>query len=351
MSVEIKLLEAADVPRWDAFVRAQPCYSLYHLTAWKSVLERVFPVRSVYLYAERDGHITAILPLIQQNSLLFGNRFTSLPFCTYGGVRSSDPDSERELLREAVRFVAEAGGRYLELREVREIADIESNGNGSWRVGRNRITLLLPLNGSLESVLRQMDGTRRYDIRKACKNGLQFELAGIERLSNFYNIYARNMRDLGSPAYPKKFFRAMLETFDEEFRLAFVVDRGTPVAAGLLSRWNDTLEIPYASALRTYKQMSPTALLYWGSIAHAFETGCRIFDFGRSLAGSGTHKYKMKFGASEQRLPWLYWLPPGKGMPSLNRDEPRFKPLIRAWQHLPLWFANWLGPWVSSRLY
>lgn len=192
---------------------------------------------------------------------------------------------------------------------------------------------------------------RRRNIRAARKNGLQFELGGKERLEDFYSVFSRNMRDLGTPVYPKEFFRTVLETCGREFGLALVTYEGRPIAAGLLARWGDTLEIPFVSALRSYHRFSPTALLYWGAIEHAIEAGCSVFDFGRSTPGSGPHEYKMKFGGWEGKLPWLYWLPPGQKMPSLNREQPRFKPLIWAWQHLPLWFANWLGPWVSSRLY
>lgn len=350
MKVNVKVLGAGDMSRWDAFVRAEPACSLYHLAAWKTVLERAFPVRTLYLYAERDRAITGVLPVAQQKSLLFGNRFTSLPFCTYGGVRAVDQESRRALLEQAARLAAQAGGKYLELRESAEMAGPENTGPGLWRAGGKKVTVLLPLDGSPQSLLQGMDSMRRRNISKARKNGLRFELGGPERVEEFYKVFSTNMRDLGTPVYPKAFFQAVLE-HGEHFRLGLVMHQGRVVAAGLLARWRETLEIPLLSALRSDHALSPTAMLYWGAVEHAYETGCRVLDLGRCTPGSGTHNYKLKFGGREQALPWLYWLPPGGVLPSLDREQPRFQRLIRAWQRLPVWLTNRIGPPIASRLY
>ena len=351
MTTEIKVLNASGTSRWDAFVRGESSCTPYHLTAWRAVLEQVFPLRTLYLYAMRQGSVTGILPIVQQRSVLFGNRFTSLPFCTYGGVRAVDPETERALLGEAVRYAAAAGARYLELRETREIPNLNGVGAGTWRVRARKVTLLLRLDAAPEVLFRKVHSTRRWEIRRAVRNELQFELGGEERLDDFYGVFARNMRDLGSPVYPKEFFRAMLQSFDREFALAIVSFGGLPVGGALLARWRGTLEIPLLSTLRSHRRLFPAAFLYWRVIEHAVATGCDLFDFGRCTPRSGTHVFKKQFNAYEAALPWLYWLAPGEQLPSLDRDESRFGMLIRLWQRLPLWLANRLGPPIAGRLY
>ena len=37
----------------------------------------------------------------------------------------------------------------------------------------------------------------------------------LELLDGFYAVYARNMRDLGTPVYSKRFFRNILEVFPD----------------------------------------------------------------------------------------------------------------------------------------
>ena len=43
-------------------------------------------LKSHYLFAEQQGRICGVLPLIHMKSLLFGNSLVSLPFLVYGGV-------------------------------------------------------------------------------------------------------------------------------------------------------------------------------------------------------------------------------------------------------------------------
>ena len=49
--------------RWDAFVRACPQATFFHLSAWQGIVEGVFRHRTHFLYAERAGEIVAVLPL------------------------------------------------------------------------------------------------------------------------------------------------------------------------------------------------------------------------------------------------------------------------------------------------
>jgi FemAB-related protein (PEP-CTERM system-associated) len=353
LTIEVRGLGSGDEGRWDDFVRSHPAATAYHLTAWQKVLERSFPVRTSYLCATRGSEMIGVLPLVRQKSLVFGHRLTSLPFCTYGGVLAADRESEHALLRQAATLAATDGAEYLELREAREGRDLEAIAidQGGWRACTRKVTLLLPLDRPVERLLQQVDKTRRYDIRMGQKHGLKFEWGGAERVDAFYSVFAESMRDLGTPVYPRAFFVSMLEFLGDIFRFAFVSLADLPVAAALVARWGGVLEVPLLGTLKRYRALAPTAYLYWNLIAYGAQHGDRVFDFGRCTPGSGTHRYKRKFGGYEQPLPWLYWLPPRGQLPRLAKEEARFGPLIRIWRRLPLWVANRLGPPVSSRLY
>ena len=352
MNVEVRPLGASDDTRWDTFVRAHPAATVYHLTAWRRVLEDAFPVRPLYLLAIRDEAVAGVMPLMRQKSLLFGDRYTSLPFCTYGGPLAVDAGAERELLDAAIAFVSAAHAQYLEIREDRLPAHGDDGPAGSWVVSQRKVGIVVPTGDSPDRLLQRMDKTRRYDIRTAQKHELEFEITGCHgAIDAFYDVFSRSMRDLGTPVYPKAFFRAIAEHLGDVFGFAFAVSGGKPVAAALIARWGDMLEIPLLGALRTHRDLAPSAFLYWKLMEHASLSGLRGCDFGRCTRGGGTHKFKMKFGGVERSLPWIYFLPRGRTLPSLHREEPRLQSLVRAWQHLPLWLANSIGPMVASRLY
>ncbi len=79
MAVRVRPLDPADDSAWDAFVRAHPDGSFFHLSTWRDVIARAFGHHTCYALAEQDGAIIGILPLVHVRTLLFGNTLTSTP--------------------------------------------------------------------------------------------------------------------------------------------------------------------------------------------------------------------------------------------------------------------------------
>src|SRR5690348_3664623 len=105
-----------DTRRWDAFVDDANGATFFHRAAWCDLIEHGLGHHCHYLYAERDGAITGILPLAEIRSRLFGHALISTPFCVYGGVVAKDPESETRLTMAATALADELRVDYLELR-------------------------------------------------------------------------------------------------------------------------------------------------------------------------------------------------------------------------------------------
>jgi lipid II:glycine glycyltransferase (peptidoglycan interpeptide bridge formation enzyme) len=73
----------------------------------------------------------------------------------------------------------------------------------------------------------------RNQIRKAQKSGLKFVVGHLNLLDGFYDVFARNMRDLGTPIYAKHFFHNILEAFAESSRIFAVYHDEEMIAAGI----------------------------------------------------------------------------------------------------------------------
>ena len=71
---------------WDSYVRAHEGASVYHLAAWRDVIESVFGRDTHYLAAERDGELCGVLPMVRLKSRAFGDFLVSMPYVNYGGV-------------------------------------------------------------------------------------------------------------------------------------------------------------------------------------------------------------------------------------------------------------------------
>ena len=334
-----------DAPRaaCDAYVTGHPDASGYHYRAWLGVIERAFRHRTAYLAAESDGRVVGVLPLVFFRSRFFGRFVVSMPFLNYGGILADTPDIERVLLARAIEEARRDGASHLELRHRRQLFP-------ELAAKRHKVAMRLALESTSERQWDSLDKKVRNQVRKAEKSGLVGEHGGMELLEAFYSVFAHNMRDLGTPVYTMQFFREVLSTFPEASRVFVVRADGRPVAASIVYGRGETLEVPWASAIRAFNPMCANVLLYWHMLRFAIEGGAREFDFGRSTPGEGTFHFKRQWGAQPHELVWEYWTAAGGAVPDLSHGNPRFSTAVAAWQRLPLAVANRLGPLIVRNI-
>lgn len=329
---------------WDSFVRASEGATAYHCFGWKAVVARSFGHPCHYLAAiDEDGGWQGVLPLVHMQSRMFGNFLVSLPFVNYGGLLCRNERAGTQLLEQADKIRRSCGATHVELRHRgRRLENLPSR--------QHKVTMMLELAGDVD---RQWKGFRpetRNRIRKAEKSGLQFVAGHADLLDRFYEIFARNMRDLGTPVYAKTFFHEILKAFPDTTRIFAVLHEGSAIAAGLGLWFQGTLEMPWASSVRDYRALCPNQLLYWGALRFAIERGFRQFDFGRSTPEEGTYNFKRYWGALPLALHWQYLLGEQSSIPDLSPGNPKYRMAIRAWQHLPVSVTKVLGPRIVRNI-
>jgi hypothetical protein len=82
---------------------------------------------------------------------------------------------------------------------------------------------------------------------------------------------------------------------------------------------------------------------------HMIERGIKVFNFGRCSPGGRTHRFKHQWGGVDVTLPWLQWSARGVTAPP-SPERPLFRLASAAWQRVPLWAANRIGPILARRL-
>lgn len=328
---------------WDAYVTAHARASSYHQLLWRDLIKAVFRHDGHYLTArDGDDRICGILPLIEMRSWLFGHFFVSMPYFNYGGALGDSPEIEQQLMVAAGNLAASRGAAHVEFRDAlpREPA---------WPARPDKVVMLRELPESEDALWKSLGSKLRAQIRRPQREQATVVFGREERLDDFYSVFARNMRDLGTPVYARTLFREVLRRCPESV-IAVVYLQGKPVASGFLLGWRDRLEIPWASSLREYNRLGVNMLLYWECLKRAVEEGRSIFDFGRSSADSGTYRFKAQWGATPQSTPWHYWLPDRGKLPGLSPDNPKYALAISAWRRLPLRLSNLIGPAVVRNL-
>jgi FemAB-related protein (PEP-CTERM system-associated) len=340
--VVVRTADASD-PAVDRYVAAHRHASSYHRGAWLGIIGRAFGHRTTCLVADVHGEVTGVLPLVFFASPVFGRFAVSVPFVNYGGVLADDAHSERALLDRAIDDTQRAGGSHLELRH-------SSQHFAELRPKRHKVAMELQLESDIDAQWAVLDKKIRNQVRKAEKSGLESRSGGGEWLPHFYDVFARNMRDLGTPVYGIRFFREVLATFPDEARIFVVMLHGRPVAASLVHWYGHRIEVPWASSLREFNPLCANVLLYWEMVKFAVASGFTTFDFGRSTPGEGTYQFKKQWGAEARELVWEYWTRPGQALPEMNPKNPRFQSAIRVWQHLPLPVTRLIGPAIVRNI-
>ena len=334
--VHVSIATPRDRGPWDAFVNARGDEAGYHAWGWQDVFANAFDHESVYLMARRGEHVEGILPLVQIKSLLFGNTLTSLPFLNYGGVMADTPDAAEALIDAAREQARARRCGHVELRHV-------TAQFPSLPCKQHKVSMRLPLGPNMWDGL---DRKVRNQIRKAEKSGLTIERGGATLVHDFYAVFARNMRDLGTPVYSRRLFEEVLRAFPERSQLHIVRLNGEPVAAGFTYRTATMVQLPWASSIREFNSLCPNVLLYWDAIQFAHDSGAARFDMGRSTPNEGTFKFKAQWGAEPVPLHWEYQLLSPGEMPNVSPANPKFQLAIALWQKLPLSLTTRVGPMI-----
>ena len=341
--MEIKaFLEAPD--GWDSFVNEHKNGKIYHSTVWNDMVKTTFGHQIYYITLTENQKITGVLPLTDFKSLLFGRLAVSQPFVNYGGPLLSNDDQIEPLMQFLESFRVEKGFKSIEIRQGEAL-------NTGKPCKQHKVTFFLDLPADPDELFNGFKAKLRSQIRRPMKDEMTGKTGGLELLDEFYKVFTINMRDLGTPPLPRRFFENILKTFPEEAFIGVVyAANGDAAAASFLIKYGDIMEIPWASSLREYNRSSPNMLLYWESLKLSIEKGCKRFDYGRCTPDSGTYRFKKQWGAEESPLYWYYILPEKEELPEMNPDNSKFDMFIKIWQKMPLSFTNSVGPLVIKHI-
>jgi FemAB-related protein (PEP-CTERM system-associated) len=332
--------DAARRAEWDAFVTGSGG-SFFHLSGWKTLFEEVFGFRTHFLFAEQDGSITGVLPLIEQNSILFGHGLISSPFCVQGGP-TGDSSSCLALDSAAQRLMAETNSSFIEFRSKVATRTGWQSKKDLYATFRRRLT------GDDEANLKAIPRKQRAVVRKAMQAGLTVHIEPDPQA--FYPVYARSVQNLGTPVFPRRYFQRLCEVFAGQCDLVVIRDRGVAVSGVLNFYFGDAVLPYYGGGLASARHSGANDLMYWEVMRHAAARGCRSFDFGRSKAGTGAFAFKKNWGFEPEWLEYEYWLPAGMDLPDNNAASPKYKLLVNSWKRLPHRLADLVGPFLIRHL-
>ena len=335
-------IEAA--PAWDEFAAAHPHGTFFHRAAWAGVLQAAFRHTPHYLVARQDGAIVGILPLVQVKTLLFGNSLMSTPFCVYGGPLAVDAEAARALDRAAIAIMQRLGVPVMEWR-LRDPIPEGWLDLSDWHAKDDLyVTFRKPIGPVDDANMKAIPRKQRAMVRKGIDRGLT-SVAGAD-VDTLHAVYAESVRNLGTPVFPRRYFRLLAETFASDMDVIVVRDGDTPVSA-VMNFYDRNEVLPYyGGGTSASRHVAGHDFLYWEVMRRAAARGCTGFDFGRSKLGTGSFSFKKNWGFTPAPLLHRFRLAQGQAIPDHNPLNPKYALFIKAWKRLPLPVANLIGPHI-----
>lgn len=327
-----------DADSWNRCLDGAGTATFYQRFEWREMYRDVFRQPTHYLGAECGGTLAGVLPLVLLRTFRGERMLVSLPYVNYAGICAGDPDTAVALWRRAASLAEETGCQWIELRGIAPAP----LGAGEV-VSRHKIREYLPLPDDPQALWKGYPAKLRSQVKRAWKNGLEARWGGRELLPDFYSIYLRNMRFLGSPPLPKACFEWLGGRFGRQTSVCCVTKGGRTLAAAFLIGFGSTLEVPWAVSRPEGRSSSANMLLYWEMIRFAIESGYRVFDMGRSTPGTGSHRFKEQWGGVSQTLEWVYWRRQSAALPSYTHGNGQMALARRVWSRLPLRMTETLG--------
>lgn len=337
----IQVLPLAESNEWAEFVLAHPERSPYHDIAWLNSVNQAYNFDVLPVVArDKNNVIVGVLPLVRLGWPL--NKLCSLPYCDVGGPLTCN-DNVKTIMLEWVKTNAKTQQvKSLEVRQKATVAD---------PLQSHKVRMLLPLPNSSEELLASFKSKLRSQINKSMRNGLKAVIGNDSfQVSNFYDVYARNMRDLGSPPHSIKWFEQLSNNYGTNAVIATIWHNDLCIGAGFVLRSGQKWSIPWASTIQDYNSLAPNMLLYWELLSFCCNNGGGEFDFGRSTPGEGTFKFKAQWGAQPEALDWQtlsdanQWLMVDsftfdkQSNPSSIREA-----LTKVWSRLPVSVSTFFG--------
>ena len=346
MAVDIVPFEEIGPEKWDDYVLEHPEGTLFHLSKWKSVVEKSFGHRSFYFGAvEKDRSqekVIGVMPLFSIKSLLFGHYLVSAPFAEIGGIVADTSETADGLLQRAIETAEALKCDYLELRNRDPIADLP--------VKPLYVNFKREIYPDLEDNLKAIPRKARRMVRQGEKKGLLSE-TGHHLLPAFYSLLANNYHRLGTPVFSRRLFENFIDVFGDQSQILIVRKEGGQPVAGVLSFFYKDQVLPYyAGSDFQFRSLAPNDFMYWELLRYAWERGCKVFDYGRSKIDTGSYDFKRHWGFEPTPLAYQYHLVAAEEAPNLSPANPKYRKKIEMWRRLPFFITKILGPPIARYL-
>jgi FemAB-related protein (PEP-CTERM system-associated) len=335
-------MSATDIESWDAYVQNHPAGTVFHSMAWQDILQKTYQKTYYHIAVKLEGKLQGIVSLYSVRSLGGSKNLYSLPYTAYGGILSNDPSASRLLHDECLAIAKRENAGMVNLRNTAptglELPTSELN-----------VQFIKALPQTEEACLEAIPRKSRATVRKSMLNhGLSYEVNGDWDL--LWHLSAVNLKKLGTPAFPKKFYRNIMERMGDKADILFVKYQGKAICGVMTFYFKNVCNPYFSGALGEYNFTGANNYMYYALMCHGLKRHCQEFDFGKSRRGSGSFDFKKNMGFEPRTLPFQYIFNTKQEISTFNPSNPKLALFLKTWSSQPLWTSKIIGPVLNRFL-
>lgn len=299
MSEEIRIVNPLDNPHWDDLILSNPASSFFHSASWARVLVESYGYKPLYFASFSSERLCALMPVMEVNSSLTGNKGVSLPFTDYSNPIIDGAVQPQVFLNRALEHGRQRRWKYLELRAANLI--LPSTPPSLTYIGHT-----LDLNGTLDRIYSRFRGSTRRNVKKALREGVEINIGtSPDFVKEFYRLNCLTRREHGLPPQPYEFFKSihrhvLLKDLGSVILASY---RGKPIAGSVFFHFGRKALYKYGASDHTHQWLRANNLVMWEGIKAYSEKGYESICFGRTeTENQGLLQFKSGWGTSEHLI-------------------------------------------------
>lgn len=303
---------------WDRRLAGKPGSSFFQSCAWARVLMGSYGHVPLYSICSGKSPAELCLPLMEVSSPLTGRRGVSLPFSDFCLPLADGPETAACLQAAALEKGRSRGWKYLEFRGTCSLPAAAPS--------LEFLTHVVELQADAEAMFKRFEASVRRAIRKAesAEVKIQFETSP-EAAKAYYDLHCLTRKRHGLPPQPFRFFQRIAEHVFQSGRgfVAIARHQGQPVSACVYFHHGPEAIYKFGASDFKYQDLRANNLVMWSAMKHLAELGAKYLHLGRSsLANEGLRRYKLGFGAKEDRIKYFrYDYRAGRFVTDVDRAE------------------------------
>lgn len=332
--------------QYQDFVSSLENASPYHNAAWSKAVSDAYGFTQHNLGFFRDKELIAVLPAVLMRAPFSRQKLCSLPYCDFGGILCKDGEQVSEVENALVNYT-KSKRLPLEYRKSNDELQLEPEQ----LTQGEKVRMIYDLLDDVDAQMASFKPKLRSQIKKAAKNGIESEVVAKpteKEFAEFYQVFATNMRDLGSPVHSLSWFKEIFNAYGSNAFMVLVRHEGLCVGGGIVIHTHSRAVIPWASTLRSHNKLAPNMLLYWEVLSEVIRRGITRFDFGRSGYNEGTFRFKKQWGASPTLLSWQQ-VEGDKLVDEQTGEKSKIRDTVeQIWQKMPVGLSSFVGPKIRK---